>query len=220
MDIVEEVTTNWVILVNIVVSLVSLWLFKTGKSSNQTLWIVALLLASSNIFYHWTFGGRNLFPPDLNGAIFFAIILAVASTVFLLLYITSSSIFDIVYQQYLQIAQGFRGFVGGGFLMEGVLKIIPDWFSILDGFFHISSGFLALLAAIAFLNSWKGNRALLWLANLVGITDILVIITGICFWVWQDLGPYHNMHYVVFGAGPILLWIHFNSIKKLIKNDA
>ena len=211
-------TTNWVIFVDIVVTLVSLWLFKTGKASNRTLGIVALLFALSIVFFHWGFGGQNFLSADLSGGVFYAIILGGVAAVFALLFFTSSTIFDNLSQEHLQIAQGFRVFVGGGFLMEGVLGVIPGWFSILDGFFHISSGFLALVAAIAFLNKWKGNRSLLWLANIVGLADIIVIVTGICFWVWEDLGPHHNMNYVVFGAGPMLLWIHYNSIKKLLQS--
>ena len=102
--------------------------------------------------------------------------------------------------------------------MEGVVQVIPGWFSILDGYFHIASGFLALLAAIVLLKNWKQSKSLLWLANIVGLTDIVVIVTGICFFVWNDLGPHHNMNYVVFGVGPILLWLHLNSIKKLLKS--
>ena len=211
------ITTNWVIFVDIVVAMVSLWLFKMGRASSRTLAIVAALFAGSILFFHWGFGGQNFLPADLSGPAFYAIILAGALALLALLYFTSSRIFDQLHQEHLQIAQGFRVFIGGGFLMEGVLGVIPGWFSILDGFFHITSGFLALLAAIAFLKNWAGNRSLLWAANIVGLTDIVVIITGICFWVWPDLGPHHNMNYVVFGAGPMLLWIHYNSIKKLLQ---
>lgn len=211
-----SVTTNWVIFVTIMIAFASLWLFKKGKASNRTVSIVALLFAASIAFFQWGFGGQNFLPNDLSGSIFYIIILGGASAVLVLLYFTSSSIFENLSQVDLQLVQGLRVFIGGGFLMEGVLEVIPAWFSIMDGFFHISSGFLALLAAIAFLQNWKGNRKLLWLANIVGLTDILVIVTGICFWSWADLGPHHNMNYVVFGVGPMLLWIHYNSIKKLL----
>lgn len=49
-----------------------------------------------------------------------------------------------------------------------------------------------------------------------GVTDIIVIVTSICFLVWSDLGPFHNMHYIVFIGGPVLLWLHFVSITKLV----
>lgn len=209
-------TTNWVLFVDLLVALLTLWLFRAGQASNRTLIVVGLVFLLGIIFFHWGFGGQNFLPANTSGGIFYAIILGSATVVCAVLYFTSSNVFDRVSQVQLQLVQGFRVFVGAGFLMEGVLQVIPGWFSILDGFFHIGSGFLALVAAIALLEGWKRQRSLLWLANIVGITDILVIVTGICFWIWGDLGPHHNMNYVVFGAGPMLLWIHYNSIKKLL----
>ncbi|RNC86419.1 MAG: hypothetical protein ED556_09010 [Winogradskyella sp.] len=209
-------TTYWVIFVDIVAALGTLWLFKTGRAKQSTLLTVGIVFIVSIAVMHWLFGGQNLLPADLPGWIFYIIILGGALTIVALLDITSKPIMDNLSQEHLQIVQGLRVFVGGGFLMEGVVNVIPGWFSILDGYFHIASGFLALLAAIAFLKNWKDNKTLLWIANIVGLTDIIVIVTGICFLVWSDLGPFHNMNYVVFGAGPILLWLHFNSIKKLL----
>ncbi len=219
-SIYYAVTTNWVIIVNIVIALASLWLFKKGKASDRTIGVVAVLFALSIAFFYWGFGGQNFLASDLSGSVFYAVILGGACVVLVLLYFTSSSIFDNLSQVDLQVVQGLRVFIGGGFLMEGVLEVIPDWFSIMDGFFHIASGFLALLSAIAFLQKWSGSRNLLWLANTVGLVDILVIVTGICFWVWSDLGPHHNMNYVVFGVGSMLLWLHYNSIKKLLESPS
>ena len=182
-------TTNWVIFVDIVIALASIWLFKMGKASNRVLGAVAAFFALGIAFFHWGFGGQNFLSPGISGALFYAIILGGALAVLIVLYFTSSKIFDKLDQEHLQLVQGIRVFIGGGFLMEGVLGVIPAWFSILDGFFHISSGFLALLAAIALLKRWKGSRNLLWVANIVGLADIVVIVTGICFWVWEDLGP-------------------------------
>lgn len=210
-------TTYWVLFVDIVVTIATLWLFKTGKAKTKTLWTVATVFTLAILFMHWLFGGQNLLPNDLSGTWFYAIILGGALSVVVLLELTSKKVMDNLSQEHIQIVQGLRVFVGGGFLMEGVVNVIPGWFSILDGYFHIASGFLALLAAIAYLKHWKEKNALLWIANVVGLTDIIVIVTGICFWVWSDLGPFHNMNYVVFGAGPILLWLHYNSIKKLLK---
>jgi len=211
-------TTYWVLFVDVIVGLVTLWLFKSDQASKSTLAKVAVSFIIGIGIMYWLFNGQNLFPVDISGTIFYAIILIGAGLVVLLLELTSSQVMRNLSQEYLQIAQGFRVFVGGGFLMEGVVEVIPGWFSILDGYFHIASGFLALVAAITFLNKWTEAKPLLWLANIVGLTDIIVIVTGICFWVWDDLGPFHNMNYVVFGAGPILLWIHYNSIKKLLQS--
>ncbi len=209
-------TTYWVIFVDIVAALGTLWLFKTGNAKKITLLTVGLVFSLSILVMHWVFGGQNLLPEDLPGWIFYLIILSGALVIIALLEATSKTVMSNLSQEHLQIVQGLRVFVGGGFLMEGVVNVIPGWFSILDGYFHIASGFLALVAAIAFVKKWKERKPLLWLANIVGLADIIVIVTGICFLVWSDLGPFHNMNYVVFGAGPILLWIHYNSIKKLM----
>ncbi len=209
-------TTYWVLLVDMIVAVATLWLFWKGRANTRTLWTVGVVFIVAILGMHWLFGGQNLLPSNLSGIWFYTIILIGAALVVLILELSSMKIMDNLSQEHLQIVQGLRVFVGGGFLMEGVLNVIPGWFSILDGFLHIASGFLALLSAIGFSNNWKESRPLLWLANMVGITDILVIVTGICFLAWDDLGPYHNMNYVVFGAGPILLWLHYNSIKKIL----
>ena len=211
-------TTYWVILVVILTAVATVQLYRLGKASLQAQIMVAATFGIALLAMHWVFGGQNLLPQDLSGGIFYLIILGGAGLGVLLFYLTSQSVFDRLSQEHLQMAQGLRVFVGGGFLMEGVVNVIPGWFSIMDGFFHIASGFLALVAAIAFVKKQPTARPLLWTANAVGILDIVTIITSICFVVWEDLGPYHNMNYVVFGAGPVLLWIHFVSIRKLIQS--
>ena len=211
-------TTYWVILVAVTIGIATVMLYRAGKASTKTQLLAGLVFTILIFLMHWIFGGQNLIPPGIGGSTFYAIILISASIGVLLFYLTSKSIFDRLSQEHLQIAQGLRVFVGGGFLMEGVVNVIPEWFSIMDGFFHITSGFLALVAAIAFIKKHSSASSLLWSANIIGLLDIVTIITSICFLVWDDLGPFHNMHYVVFGAGPVLLWIHFMSIRKLLRS--
>lgn len=115
--------------------------------------------------------------------------------------------------------QGLRVFVASGFLMEGVLNVIPAWFSIMDGFLHVTSGFIALIAAVALVKNQTNTNQLLWLANIIGLLDIVIIVTSISLVVWKDLGAFHNMQYVVFYTGVLLLWFHFVSISKLLKNE-
>ena len=211
-----EATTAWVLFVDLMVVLATVWLFRIGKATRQQQWILGVGLGGFVFLLHWVFGGQRIFAADLSGSAFYLLILVGAALGAALLYILSSGVRDQLSQKHLQLAQGLRVFIGGGFLMEGVLQVIPGWFSIMDGFFHIASGFFALVAAVAFLKQLPASRKLLWLANIVGLLDIIVIVNSICFLVWDDLGPFHNMNYVVFGVGPILLWLHFVSIKKLI----
>ena len=123
-------------------------------------------------------------------------------------------------QENLQIVQGLRVFVASVFLVEGVLDVIPGWFSIMDGFLHVTSGFLAMLAAIMVLKNHRKQKHFLWLANLVGVADIVIIVSGISLVVWNDIGPFHNMQYVVFYTGVLLLWFHLISILKLLKEKS
>ena len=209
-------TTVWVIAIDIIIAIGMLSLFRIGKAGNLKTSMAAIAFAVYIAFMHWVFAGQNLFPANLDGGIFYAIILIGAGFGVLLFHLTSRAVFDNLSQVPLQLVQGLRVFVGAGFLMEGVVNVIPGWFSIMDGFLHITSGYLALVAAVALLLKHATSRKLLWLANLVGLLDIIIIVTGICFLAWESLGPHHNMNYVVFFAGPVFLWLHFVSIKKLI----
>ena len=211
------ITTYWVILVNIIMAIAMIALYKTGKASSTTLIIVGALLLGLIAVMHWGFGGQNFLSPQITGSAFYAIILGGAGAGVLLFYVTSKDVFDNLSQEHIQLVQGLRVFIGAGFLMEGALGVIPVWFSIMDAFFHITSGFLALVAAIAFLKNYPMKTPLLWSANIIGLLDIVTIVTSICFVVWADLGPHHNMNYVVFGVGPVLLWLHFMSVRKLLK---
>ena len=211
-----QATTYWVLLICLLSLVIFLSLMRAGKASMRKIMSGGVLFGGSILLFHWVFGGQNLFSPDIPGGSFYLIILGGALAVVAIYYTAVREEFFNLSQEHLQMAQGIRVFVGGGFLMEGVLDVIPGWFSILDGYFHIASGSLALVAAIMFLKNSTIKNQLLWLANIVGLIDILVIVTSICFLVWPALGPHHNMMYVVFVAGPLFLWIHYVSIAKLL----
>ncbi len=211
-------TTYWTIFVAMLIAITTIWLYRTGKATTKAQIIVALLFTGLIFFMHWGFSGEKFLPASLSGGLFFLVILVSAFAVNMAFFLTSSHIFNNLSQQHLQLAHGLRVFIGGGFLMEGVLNVLPAWFSIMDGFMHIASGFFALIAAMAYINNDKLKNKLLWLANMIGVTDILVIVISICFIVWDEIGPHHNMHYVVFTAGPVFLWLHFVSIMKLLQD--
>jgi hypothetical protein len=63
-----------------------------------------------------------------------------------------------------------------------------------------------LIAAIAVVKNQSNKNQLLWLANIVGILDIVNMVTSISLIVWQDIAPFHNKHYIVFYTGVLLLW--------------
>lgn len=213
-------TTYWVIGVNIIFLFATLWLLKIGRATQTTKWIFGLISIAWITFIHFVFSNKLLIPIDVSGGAFYALTLTSATLVLTVFYFSPlKKIFDNIPQEYIQIVQGLRVFVASGFLMEGVLQIIPAWFSIMDGFLHVSSGFLALIAAIAVAKNQRSKNQLLWLANIVGVLDIVIIVTSISLVVWEDLGAFHNMQYVVFYTGVLLLWFHFLSISKLIKSN-
>ena len=213
-------TTYWVIGVNIIFLFATLWLLKIGRASQTTKWIFGLVSIAWIIFIHFVFSNKLIIPIDISGGAFYALTLSSATLVLTIFYFSPlKKIFDTISQENIQIVQGLRVFVASGFLMEGVLNVIPAWFSIMDGFLHVTSGFLALIASIAVVKNKSSKNQLLWLANIVGVLDIFIIVTSISLIVWKDLGAFHNMQYVVFYTGVLLLWFHFVSISKLIKSN-
>jgi hypothetical protein len=211
-------TTLWVIGVNIAFLIATLGLLKKGNASIATKTIFGIFSIIWIAFIYYVIDNEILIPKDISGISFYIFTLVSATLVLALFYFsTFKEIFDTIKQEDIQWVQGLRVFVASGFLMEGVLNVIPDWFSIMDGFLHVSSGFLALIAAIALLKNSTNTKTLLWLANIVGLLDIVIIVSSINLVVWKDLGPFHNMQTVVFYTGVLLLWFHFVSISKLIK---
>lgn len=213
-------TTYWVIGVNIIFLFATLWLLKSGQATQTTKWIFGSISIVWIIFIHFVFSNKLLIPINILGGAFYALTLTSATLVLAAFYFSPlKKVFDTISQENIQIVQGLRVFVASGFLMEGVLQVIPAWFSIMDGFLHVSSGFLALLASIAVVKNQTSKNTFLWLANIVGVLDIVIIVTSINLIVWKDLGAFHNMQYVVFYTGVLLLWFHFVSISKLIKSN-
>ena len=143
-------TTYWIIGVNIVFLIAALWLLKTGGATQITKWVFGLVSVIWILFIHVVFSNQLIIPIDISGGAFYTLTLSSATVVLILFYFSPiKKVFDNVSQENIQLVQGLRVFVASGFLMEGVLNIIPAWFSIMDGFLHVTSGFLALIASIA-----------------------------------------------------------------------
>ena len=213
-------STYWVIGVNIVFLLATLWLLKIGRASKTAKLVFGTVSVAWMFFIHFVFSNKVLIPIDISGGAMYAFTLSSAALVLTVFYFSPlKKVFDNIPQEYIQIVQGLRVFVAAGFLMEGVLHVIPAWFAIMDGFFHVTTGFLSLIAAIAVAKNNRSKNKLLWLANIVGLLDIVTIATSMSFFVWKDLGAFHNMQYVVFYTAVLLLWFHFVSISKLIKSN-
>ena len=211
-------TTLWTMAVNIAFMLGALWLFKKGNASSTLKTIFTVFSVIWIAFIYSVINNKLIISPNISGAIFYAITLVSASVVLLFFFKSPLKIvFDSIKQEDIQWVQGLRVFVAAGFLMEGAVGVIPAWFSIMDGYLHVTSGFFALIAAIAVLKNSPIKNTLLWLANLIGLIDIVIIVTSINFVVWKEIGPFHNMQTVVFYTGVLLLWFHLISILKLLK---
>ncbi len=209
-------TTYWTILVNIIFLIATNRLLKIGQASNSLRWVFRLASLGWIAFLHIIFSNHLLIPSDISGVAFYLLTLSCAAFVLVIFYFSPlKKVFDNLSQVDIQLVQGLRVFVAAGFLVEGILGVIPAWFSIMDGFFHVTSGFLAMIAAIAVLKNQSNKKQLLWLANLVGVVDIVVIVSGVSLVVWDKIGPFHNMQYVIFYTGVLLLWFHLVSILKL-----
>lgn len=213
-------TTLWVISVNIAFLLATLRLLKKGTASSTTKFVFGLFSIAWIGLIHYVLSNKMIIPPNSTGVAFYIFTLIAASLVLLVFYLSPlRKVFANIKQVDIQWVQGLRVFVSSGFFMEGVLNVIPGWFSIMDGFLHVSSGFLALIAAIAVLKNSASQKTLLWVANIVGVADIFIIVTSINLSVWKEIGPFHNMQYVVFYTGVLLLWFHFISISKLLNSN-
>lgn len=210
-------TTYYVLLLNSVLGVVILLLLIKGKASSTTITLTGIVSLFYILFEHWAIGGGHIFSKEISGATFFVIILTGAALGVGFLFITLRTYFFSISQEYLQMAQGLRVFVASGFFTEAAFGIIPLEFGIMDGFMHAVSAFSALIAAVLYVKNSTLKKKALWIANSIGVLDILIIVTSICFWVWKDIGPHHNMQYVVFFGGVVFLWIHFVSIYKLLK---
>lgn len=213
-------TTIWTLIVNLSFMAGTFWLLKKGKASG-ILKSVFLLVSFIWIgFIYWVTSNKMLFPANFSGTSFYIFTLVAAGLVlFGFLKSPLKTVFDKIKQEDIQWVQGIRVFVAAGFLMEGVVEVIPRWFSIMDGYLHVTSGFFALIAAIAIQKNAKSARSLLWAANLIGLLDIIIIVTSINFAVWERLGPFHNMQTVVFYTGVLLLWFHLISISRLLAKN-
>lgn len=176
--------------------------------SAGTLWLVILRALFSN---------GEPFPEDISGLGFFIIVL-VGVGLFgaaLLGPRALRSPLAAMDQTWLLAPQGIRVFFGATFLLWAGEDILPRTFGIIDGFTHITAGFLGLAAAWAASQN-KDAKALPWVANIFGLGDILIVASSIAFVLLSDIGPHHPMMYAVFAPAPVWLWFHVVSIYRLV----
>lgn len=214
---IYELTTWYVVLMDVVIALATLWLLKKGNGTIAQLVTTGFVFLCWIVILVWAMSGEHIVSPNIEGLTFYLVIIGFVLFAGILMYITGLlKVFYSASQVDILIVHGFRVFVAAGFFTEGALGVIPVKFGIMDGFMHMTSGFLALFTVILLLINKKAIMWV-WVTNVAGLLDILIIATAICFFVFSEIGPHHNMMLAVFFAAPVLIWLHFTSLYKLIK---
>ena len=68
-------TTYYVLVLNCIVAIVLMSLLNIGKANRSTIVITGIVSFTYIILEHWGIGGKNIFPSDISGTVFFGIIL-------------------------------------------------------------------------------------------------------------------------------------------------
>lgn len=163
---------------------------------------------------HWGLSTHSLFPEAIPGPVFLGIIVAFVGLVGALFLLTPARVLmDRLDQEHLLLLQGIRVFFGGAFLMQAALGTLPQTFGILDGFTHITAGALGLWAAALHLGGRYGSTPV-WVCNIFGLVDILIVASTLALVLLDTLTPHHNMMYAVFLPAPVWMLTHFVSIRR------
>lgn len=199
----------------------TMWVVSLGSRKGQMPWGIGLGLLVWLALLHLGLSTKSLFPEDISGVAFLAIIVLAVGAVGALLLLTPRvrSLLLALDQQQLLLLQGIRVFFGANFLMLASLGDLPKAFGIMDGWTHIAAGFLGLVAAFCLARGADGLRRA-WFANLFGIADILVVASTLSLALLPTLTPHHSMMYAVFLPAPLWLWFHLVSIWKLMRHGA
>lgn len=216
MDTSDLTNTAFILVLDLLLTLLLLWcLGKLGASRRTVLFVGGSCVAWLALLV-WMLGGHRAIPADIGGRAFFAILLGGVALVAALFFATSiGGCFLRGGHEWMLLPQGLRAFFGAGFLIQGALGTMPPAFAIADGLTHITAALLALWTSWMLGQGYFGARAL-WLTNLFGLLDIVVVAAGIAFGLLPKIGPYHNVMYAAFFAAPLFIALHLLSIWRLI----
>ncbi len=157
-----------------------------------------------------------VFPPDISGPAFLALVFGFVGLVGGLLWLPPArAIMARATQSQLLQLQGIRIYFGAGFLMLVAVGDLPFTFGLIDGLTHITAGVLGLFAALR--QRGRGARVWSWLANVMGLLDILVVASTIALVLLPDITPHHRMMYAVFFPAPFWFWFHIVSMTKAVR---
>lgn len=208
------------ILLNLLAVGFTAWVLRRGGANTKVvLWGGAVLLAWLAIL-HVILSNRALVPTDVSGVTFLLIIFAGVGVFGAGIFLSPMRKELLSLDQHtLALAQGIRVFFGAGFLLHAAIGLLPLGFGIIDGFTHVSAGFLGLIAsALIARNPQKVGPVLF--ANAFGLIDILIVASSIALILLPEMTPHHPMMYAVFLPAPIWLWFHVVSFLNLVRSSA
>ncbi len=210
----------WLIFgLNILMIVYTLAIFAAGEMSARLLAFLGLGGAGWLVILRLLFSQGQPFPEGISSTLFYAVVyvgVAVFGAILLIPRALRNGLLNLP-QSFLLAPQGIRVFFGATFLLWAGESILPQTFGVIDGYTHVTAGFLGLLAA------WGADRssgtALLWLANAFGLIDILIVATSIAFVLLDEIGAEHPIMYAVFLPAPVWLWLHVVSLYRLVFVD-
>jgi hypothetical protein len=197
--------------------LYTLWVVSLRPARGRPVMAIAVSLIGWLALLHFGLSAQSLFPRDISGLGFLAVIIATVMVVGAVLAIPPlRRLLAGLDQSQLMLLQGIRVFFGAGLLAQAASGDLPVAFGIVDGVTHVSAGFLGLVSAYALSSGSNGARRA-WFANLFGLADILVVASSLALLLLPQIGPHHPMMYAVFLPAPLWLWFHLISIARLLK---
>ena len=213
----EDISAYFMIGLDIMMIVYTLWIISISKSAKPQLGMAVGMLAWLALL-HFGLSTKSIFPENISGIAFLGIIFAAVGAVGALLFGIAPVrrlLLDLSQEQLL-LLQGIRVFFGANFLTQASMGVLPSEFGILDGWTHISAGFLGLVAAFTLAKGANGLRRA-WFANMFGLMDILVVASTLSLILLPSITPHHSMMYAVFLPAPLWLWFHLVSIWKLMQ---
>jgi len=198
----------------------TMWVLSLNKSGKMP-WSIGAAMFAWLFGLHFFISNQLVFPRNISGISFLMIIFAAVGLVGAMLFSIPAirkRLLELTQEQ-LMLMQGIRVFFGAGFLMQAALAHMPLNFGLIDGFTHVTAGFLGLVAAFTVSKGLYGKSRVLF-ANIFGLADILIVASSIALVLLPDMGPHHTMMYAVFLPAPLWLWFHVISLWKLYSSSA
>lgn len=198
----------------------TLWVLSLRKRTAGSGMAIGLGLVAWLGVLHLGLANESLFPKDISGPAFLAVIFGAVGVVgaALMLIPPVRKVVWALDQEQLLLMQGIRSFFGATFLMFASTGALPQSFGIIDGFTHTGAGFFGLIAAFSLASAANGRRRA-WFANFFGLTDILIVASSLALILLPQIGPHHPMMYAVFLPAPLWLWFHVVSMVKLMQAE-